>query len=489
VKLPLVGLGLVTVLLAGHRRPSPPEHAKSLEQSDAELGLAMTYLALDVELDYDQGSVAGWASYEIANRSDRETTRVPFNVGRLMTIRAAEGPDGTPLPFTQQVVVFRDSPRRQVNHVSVLLGRPLPPGGTVTLKLQYDGYLVGYTETGSLYIKDHVDEAFTILRTDALAWPVLGTLSRRSNRIAPRPDFRFTASVTVPERLTVASGGRLVDRTTRDGRTTFVYESVAPAPFLNLPVADYALLRRGGLRVYHFPEDSVGARRILERSWSGLALLERWFGPLGADPELAVMEIPEGWGSQASLAGGIIQTADAFREPGGMYALYHELTHLWNAPDRDQPSARWNEGLASFLARRMASELDDWNGMEATVQRTAQGLTAASEREPEIATVPFQRYGETGLTDLSYQVGFLMFYALHRALGDERFDAALRRYYRDNREQGGTFDTLLEYLRTESPVDLGRFFQDWVYSTGWYDELRDGTRPEDIGFARGDSVP
>jgi hypothetical protein len=455
----------------------------AVAQARDEFGLAMTRLELSLDLDYGDGSVAGWARYEIANRSTTPATTVPFNVGRLMDVGAVEGAEGHPLGFIQDVAVFSDSPRRQVNHVVVSLPRPLAPGASTALTIHYGGYLVGYTETGSLYIQDRVDEAFTILREDAFAWPVLGTLSARRNRAAPRPDFPFIARIAVPERFTVASGGRLLDQRTEDGRTTFTYESVAPAPFLNLPVAEYAVVRGGSVRVYYFPADSVGARRVLDGVTSGLALLDRWFGPLGATPELAVMEIPEMWGSQASLTGGIIQTADAFREAGHMSALYHELTHLWNAPDLDQPSARWNEGLASYLARRMARELDGWEGMQGYMRQATERLLTAASSTPEIATVPFRRYGEVGLTDLSYQVGMLMFYALHRALGDKELDAALGSYYQDHRERGGTFEQLIEYVRANASVGLDRFFEDWVYTTRWYDALRAGTPPEDIGFA------
>jgi len=447
-----------------------------------DFGLAMTRLELHLDLDYRDGSLSGWASYEITNLSAEPVAEVPFNVGRLMTVGSARGPGGNALGFTQDVSVFEDSPKRQVNHVVVSLPAALEPGSSVTLRLEYGGYLVGYTETGSLYIQDEVDESFSILRTDAFAWPVLGTLSTRVNRTAPRPDFPYEAHITVPQRYTVASGGRLVERSTEDGRTTFVYESVAPVPFLNLPVAEYAVISRSGVRVYYFPADSVGAGRILQSATEGLALLEEWFGPLGVDPELAIMEIPEMWGSQASLTGGIIQTADAFREPGRAYALYHELTHLWNAPDLDRPSARWNEGLATFLSRRMAVELDGWEGMDDAVTGISERLIGAASMTPEIATVPFIRYGEAGLTDLSYRVGFLMFYALHRALGAERFDAALGGYYQDNRLRGVTFEGLLDHLQAHSARDLSPFFRDWVYTTGWHEQLRAGVPPVAIGF-------
>lgn len=457
-------------------------HAPASAQVDGGFAVAMTRLELTLDLDYEEGSLAGTASYELANLSAVAVTDVPFNLGRLLTVRSARGPSGETLAFGQDVAVFEDSPRRQVNHVVVTLPDPLAAGETIRVRLDYGGYLVGYTETGSIYIKDRVAPDFSILREDALAWPSLGTLSRRANRMAPRPDFTFTARITVPEGQTVASGGRLVERTTRQGRTTFTYESVAPVPFLNLPIAPYALLSDQGVRVYFFPEDSVGARRVLASATRGLELLERWFGPLGTTPDLAVMEIPEVWGSQASLSGGIIQTADAFRDPNRMTALYHELSHLWNAPDADQPSARWNEGLATFLSERMAAELDGRNRLTENVARTASRLISSAEINPVLAEVPFLRYGEAGATDLSYRVGFLMFYALFETLGAERLDAALGGYYQDHRERGGTFLELLGRIQTESPRDLDGFFDTWVHTTGWLDELRAGTPVERIGI-------
>lgn len=457
-------------------------HAGTTAQPTDDFGLAMTRLELSLDLDYQNGSLSGWASYEIINLSSQAATEVPFNVGRLMTVQSIQGGRGGALDFTQDVAVFVDSPRRQVNHVVVSLRKPLAPGDTVVLKLDYRGYLVGYTETGSLYIQDRIDDAFTILREDAFAWPALGTLSRRINRVAPRPDFHFGARITVPERYVVASSGRLLEKTREDGRMTFAYESIAPTPFLNLPVAEYAFMSRGGVRVYYFPADSLGARRVLQAATRGMELLESWYGPLGVAPELAVMEIPEMWGSQASLAGGIIQTADAFRETGRLSALYHELTHLWNAPDLDQPSARWNEGLASFLARRMAAELDGRKAMQEDVERMVQRILGAASRTPEIAAVPFIRYGEAGVTDFSYRVGFLMFYALYRALGDEAFDTALGSYYQEHRKTGGTFEKLLEHLQVHSRMDLSGFFRDWVHTTAWYDLLQNDTPPEAIGF-------
>lgn len=463
-------------------------------QETAEFGLAMNRLELSLDLNHEDGSLSGSASYEIVNLSNSPVSEVPFNLGRLMTVQSASFVEGGNLEFSQDVTVFVDSPRLQVNHVLVSLPRPLAPGSEVTLRLDYSGFLVGYTETGSLYVQDRVvwnalapyrpDGRFSILRTDAFAWPALGTLNRRLNRVAPRPDFSFSALVDVPEPYMVASSGRLVEQQTHDGRTSFLYEGSAPVPFLNLPIAEYAVRKGPGVRVYHFPADSAGGVRVLEGATRGLELLANWFGPLGVTPDLAVMEIPEMWGSQASLAGGIIQTADAFGTAGSMSALYHELSHLWNARDLDQPSARWNEGLATFLASRMADELDGSEEMGDAVQSTTEKLLAAVSRTPEIASVPFSQYGEAGLTDFSYRVGFLMFYALDSALGKETSNAVLRGFFQEHKDRGWTFQGLAEQLKAQTQQDLSGLLEDWFYTTAWFEKLRAGIPPNEIGLQR-----
>jgi aminopeptidase N len=471
-------------------------------QDEPGFGLAMTHLELSLDLDHDRGSLAGSASYRIANMGERPVQEVPFNLGRMMTVESVRlggegsGGDGggREVEFTQAIEVFADSPRRQVNHVVVSLPSPLEPGDEVRLQAEYGGFLVGYTETGSVYIQDRVvwnalipyleDGRFSILREDAFAWPVLGTLHARANRVAPRPDFTFRAAITVPEPFTVASSGRLLRQETRDGRRLFAYESSDPVPFLNLPIAEYAVLKRPGVRVYHFPADSAGAARVLDAATDGLALLARWFGPLGVEPDLAVMEIPERWGSQASLTGGIIQTADAFGQDGSLSPLYHELSHLWNAPDLDQPSARWNEGLATFLSYRMSDDMDGSESMDAAVQRTVDRLLATASRSPTLTSVPFAEYGEVGATNLSYRVGFLMFYALEAGLGQETLNSVLRGFYQDHKDRGWTFEGLAEELQARTPQDLSGFVEDWIITTAWFDQLQAGVPPHRIGLER-----
>jgi hypothetical protein len=380
---------------------------------------------------------------------------------------------GADLPFQQHIAVFRDDSIRQVNAVVAIPGRPVAPGDSFTIVVHYGGILVGYTETGSLYVRDRVSRDFTIIREDAYAFPMLGVTSWRSNRAAPREPFAFAARVSVPVGLVVAMAGELRERTQQDSVVTWSYRGTEPVPFLNIAIAPYRLLERLGVRIFYLPADSTGAPIIERAVAEAVQRYRRWYGPLGREPQLVIMEIPEGFGSQASLTAGILQTADAFRDRSERRQLYHELSHLWNVPDLERPSPRWNEGLASFLQWRMAAELDGWYQWDAQLERTAQSLMRRCVQPVRCDSVAPAGYGGAGLTDLAYPVGMLMFYALYQVLGPEPFDRAYRGFFQQYRETGATSAELVAaFHRVSRRSD--RVFTDWLLTTRWYARLASG---------------
>ncbi|HEV8196162.1 MAG TPA: hypothetical protein VGP87_05955 [Gemmatimonadales bacterium] len=435
----------------------------------------ITERALDIRVDYGQRSLAGTETLTLRNVSSRAAVTVPLLLNRLMSISRAGDEKGAKLRYTQDVVLFEDDSALQVTAAAVTLAGPVAPGDSTRLVIHFGGHLVGYVETGSLYIRDRVDSAFTILREDAFAFPALGVPSRRVNRAMGSDHvFGFTARVTVPAGQVVATGGEALEPVRIDSLVTWTYRSVLPAPVLNIAIAPYRTLTRAGLRIFYFPEDSTGAGMVDRAVAGAMTQLTGWYGPLGQDGRLTVIEIPEGWGSQASLAGGIIETADAFRDRSQLYQLYHELSHLWNVPDRDRPSPRWNEGLAMFLQWRLASALDGWSAWEARLDRMEQRLNDDCRRQRSCGSVPFADYGMAELTGLSYSVGMAMFYALYQTLGADGFDRAYRSFFQQHGTGGTTADLIAAFHAVNPAGD--RIFAEWYGGTGWYDRLLKGER-------------
>jgi hypothetical protein len=467
---------LLCVLAFGDARTSPAAPA---------VPFVLTGLGLELEVDYRRSTIDGTATLHLRNVSDRPAAEIPLVLNRLMTVSRIIGNLGGSVRFEQRVTVFEDDSIRQVNAVVVSPERPVGPGDSVTIVVHYGGILVGYTETGSLYVRDHVSRDFTIIREDAYAFPSLGAPSWKARGAMVREPFAFTARVTVPAGLVVAMGGEPGDRVQRDSVTTWSYQSRDPVPFLNIAIAPYRVLEHAGVRIFYFPKDSAGARLIEGAVAGGLERYTRWYGSLGREGRLTVMEIPEGWGSQASLAAGVLQTADAFRDRSELRQLYHELSHLWNPPDLDRPSPRWNEGLATFLQWRMAGELDGWADWDAELERTRQGLLRRCAQQGRCDSVPFVEYGGAGLTTRAYSVGMLMFYALYQVLGAEAFDRAYRDFFQRSRAGGVTSAEMVAAFRgTDSASE--RIFAEWFLTTRWHARLTAGESMRQIveGYRR-----
>jgi len=333
--------------------------------------------------------------------------------------------------------------------------------------VDYAGFIAPYTEIGWLYVKDHIDTAFTILRSDALAFPEIQGLNDAANRRRPRPDFTYEASVRVPATYMVATGGTPDRRANADGSITWTYNSAKPSPFLNIGIARFDTASVPGLRIFYFPADSAGARYIARNSDRALHLYSDWFGALRDNPTVTLIEIPDGWGSQASLVGGIIQSAAAFRDTLRVNEVYHELAHLWNGVgDGEKPSPRWNEGLSSFLEALTKEKLNGWTGRPKHDEWYLARVKERAARDSMARTVPFIDFGKRGMTGLSYSLGFVMFSTLYDLVGEAAFNRTFADLYAQYPNGASTRD-LVQLAKRSAPMNLDRFFDDFMFTTQW----------------------
>jgi hypothetical protein len=435
-----------------------------------------------VRLDLADEVIDASARIRLRNESARPLSEASFLLYRLLNVQRVLGPNGKPLSFDQKVVAVEDFSKQQVNHVRVPLAPALPAGKETTIELRYGGHLLGYSETGMLYVQDRIDSAYTLLREDAYAYPIPAYPSLGSRRRAGLPTFEYTARVTVPSTYSVANGGELVARTLDGAMATFVYRSAMPSWRMDFAVAPFQTIAAGNLTVFHLPEDSLGARRIFSAMQRTLALYTRWFGPLAGARPFAVIEIPDGWGSQADVTS-LLQAAAAFRDPKREYELYHEISHLWNPPSTDKPSPRWNEGLASFLEDLTTDTLTGRASMDSSAMRLARWLAERVRTDSSLRIVAPVDFGKRDMTGYSYSVGNLMFFGLYRLVGHEAFCRIVGDYYRTFAATGGGTADFVRLARSLSGVDLTTFFDDWLYSTRWANVVSAASGASDL-FAR-----
>ena len=432
--------------------------------------LRPTRYELDLALDLKEERMTATARVTVRNAGASPVGEAAFLLYRLLTVSAVRGAAGSPLTFSQSVVAFEDDPKRQANRVRVLLAPPLEPGRETTIEIAYAGYLAGYVETGALYIRDSIGEAFTIVREDADAYPTLRPPSWEKIRSEPLPDFDYLARVTVPDTHVVANGGLLVERTARDGLATWVYRNLKPAWRMDFAVARFRMLEAPGVRLFALPEDAAGAERVLRSAERCLALYRGWFGPLPDAAAFTIIEIPDGWGSQADVTS-ILQAAAAFRDPEKIHELYHELSHLWNVPSKDASYCRWNEGLAGFLEALTQETLDGSPSLDAQTEKTARRQLERAKEDPRLSTVPMIDYGRAGMTGDSYRTGMLMFYALYQLVGPATFRAIVGNHAARHRAGGATTAEFVDEAERAGGPGVAPLFRDWLSTTRWLEIL------------------
>ena len=268
------------------------------------LTLKTTRYALEIEVDYDAKKVFGNCRMTVQNPTDRPISHIPLILYRLLKVTDVTDEKGAAISYRQDVLSLEDWEELQVNYTEVRLSEPLAPGQSLTIGIAYEGFLFGYSNEGWMYVKDHIDKEFTIMRKDGFGYPALGYPNLQRNRMAGFPSYDYTLSVTVPEDLVVANGGKLTGKSTINGRTTYTYRNIKPAWRMDMPIAPYGIVedKANNLKIFHFPEDKENAGMILEGMKKTIQLCTNWFGPPDDFQGFTIIEVPEGYGSQADIS-------------------------------------------------------------------------------------------------------------------------------------------------------------------------------------------
>ncbi len=447
--------------------------------SAAQVVLSPIRYDMRIAVDYDTELLRGTVRIVVRNPSTGPVLEASLLLYRLLRVNTARDAQGRELAFRQAVVAFADFGQLQVNQLLVTLPEPLAPGAQTSIEVQYEGHLLGYSETGMRYVQDRIDPAFTILRPDSYAYPVPGYPSSSVNRSAPESAFSYSARITVPQGLTVANGGRLEGTDTLGTAVTFRYASLKPSSRMDFAIAKYTELSSGSIRVLHLPGDGAGAAGVARAAGEALERFNRWFGPLRESAVLTFIEIPDGWGSQADVTT-IIQSAAAFKDPSRHREVYHEISHLWNVAPTDRPSPRWNEGQASFLEYLVTQEVTGRPQVDARANQLLDWLRGELPAHAAWSTVPLVDYGRNGMTDLSYSVGALYFDLLYRLAGRESFNQIIGDFFAGFGASGGSTRDFVEVVRKRAPTDLSRLNNDWIFTTGWADRAAGSTTIQEI---------
>ncbi|MGB8494086.1 MAG: hypothetical protein WCE53_06790 [Candidatus Acidiferrum sp.] len=218
------------------------------------------------------------AEMVIVNYSSQAVSELPFLLYRLLDVKDVTLENGKPLTFSQSVVKFEDEPTLQANAIRVTLPAPLTPGSTISLTMHYGGAVLGYAEVMA-YVRDRIDEQYSLLRQDSYAYPVLARPSFASTFAAGEHTFTYQIETTVPKGYVTACGRDSLQQHESGSSVFFDCFSHQANSRMDIAVAPFKLFddSKASLRVYALPEDESAAANILAEMKRVIFLLSNFF--------------------------------------------------------------------------------------------------------------------------------------------------------------------------------------------------------------------
>ena len=421
------------------------------------------------------------ARVRLANVSTRPITEIPVLLYRLVRVTKVVDANSKPLPFQQTLTAMSDEPDWQVNSMIVRLGAPLASNTSTEIVLTYGGSIWGYREVMP-YVQDQINEDYALLRAETMAYPMVAQARRSGWLSAQQEPFTYRIRTAVPTGWIVACGDSRRTNTAAGQQTIFECESDLPREHMEIAAAKFQVIEdaTSGLGIYALLQDADAARKVL----GDLKRARAYFGSYFQRPAqggYTVIEIPAGWGSQAST-GYCIQTPDTFRNPSEIRQLYHELAHGWNAQaiGTTQRARFFDEAFANYFAALALREFSGPEAFASEMDRLRSSFIGQAKREPRFTTVPISKWGEFEIGGGSYTKGAWSLYVLNRILGDDAFRKAISNFVNNYSSKPADFSSFQQQLERSTGRNLTPFFERWIYGTESSQDLLQGKSFEEM---------
>ncbi len=228
------------------------------------------------------------------------------------------------------------------------------------------------------------------------------------------------------------------------------------------------------VRSFYLPRDEAGGRRALQVGADALGIYSRRFGPYPF-AELDIIETPTRAGG-IEYPGLVVIASSLYANRAGQgdyfdFVVAHEVGHQWwySLVGDDQVNHPWlDESLVGYAT---ILYYEDTYGKAAANQVLKQVFEEPfqkllQEKRDQKVDQPVSAFTQSDYSTVVYRKGPLFFKALREAIGDAKFDAFLKTYFRQNRYGIATSERLL--AAAESVADratVRSLFDKWIEST------------------------
>lgn len=392
--------------------------------------------------------------------TDEAATTAASNVGRGMVV--------TEVTAGNAALGFR----HVNNKLRIVFARPSRKGERATVSLAYHGIpaaglLIGKNRYGDrVFFSDN--------------WP-----NRARNWLATVDHVSVkttkTIAVTAPARYQVVSNGRLTAMADRPGdlrQTTWQEAVPIPGWQFALGVAPMAVRHVGERRDTPFslwlaPQNAdadIGALAALNAS--AFDFYSEHIGPYPFE-QLAHVEASGGIGAY--------ELASSIFYHSGFDAMTHEMAHQWfgnSVTEADWDDIWLSEGFATYFSLLHTEHAEGRDAFLKSLRRTRDGAVKYALAHPADTIVHKNLTHDSDVLSNGAQIylgGAMVVHTLRGVVGDERFWAGVRLYYRRHRDRSATTDDFRRAMEDacreggDCPVelsDLSWFFDQWLRRGG-----------------------
>ena len=275
--------------------------------------------------------------------------------------------------------------------------------------------------------------------------------------------YRIALSCEAP--YTVVANGALLEKSTRSGRTTWVYAMDQPmATYLaTVQIGRYTRRPTTSASLYYPPEIAANVAVDFGRIDDMIALFVDRFGPYPFD-NYSVVVTPDVLEIPLEAQGiGIFGSNHADGAHGSDRLIAHELAHQWFG--NSLTLGRWrdiwlHEGFACYA---------EWLWAEYIGARTAQESAIVYRGRvkavPKDALVVGDPGAQSMFDDRVYKRGALALHAVRTLVGDEAFFDTLRAWTAEFRHSTVTSERFITFFEDRTGNDeIGPLIERWIYS-------------------------
>ena len=392
----------------------------------------MRKINLDILVDLRQGILDGYAYIELKKPAKY------FILNKGLEVKYCN------MEFSQKIVELTDFEKRKVNFIK--LEKPAE-----NVEVKYSGTL-GSHEDVFPYLKDKINEEYTLLRTDTYFYPIFARpTSKDIINIIVKSNFDAEIIVSgIPSGYSVAFGGEIRGNNLRISNTWR----------LDIAIAKFSLVSHKNFRIFVLKRNEKYARKTLKLIWDAFKFCCKMFGEKSV--RYTVIEIPDGYGGQAGIGYSLVESK--WFKSSIPYGIYHELAHFWNpkAEGEVQRTRFFDEAFANYITALIVKELYGEDEFKNALEKFRKTFWQLVEKYPKGKDIPLVEYGKYELGIFSYTKGALILYELHKLLGEKFYDLIREscRRFGNKPIDFKSFEVLAEEISGKS---LNKFFNEKIY--------------------------